>query len=560
MRLTAPATRPAARPAKKVPPRGKAKAKRPALRLVPPPPPKTPAQAIGEAVLRARKDARLSHADLALLAGLPRREALSLDSLERGAWLPTFGLLEALETALLLDEGALTSLKPRRAPRVAPPPPPVLAAKVRRPRAAPPPPAPLEEPAAPEPEPEVHWADEPFSEVRPTVPAAEPEDEEPAPDTLRDPTLDDDNEDLVVAPVAVETKPDPRVRGGHDTSPDAVAKRRAAILAMHEEGEGNGAIAKALRVHVNTVNEAIRIAGAARKNRALAEAAASRLDALPDEDRPAEPDAGPGFGTRLGLWRGHRKLTRQELAARSCVNVDFIYQAERADDAPARPLLTWLEAALEVGRGGLDVLPHDDPRLLVPPPPPPRAEVPATRAFRAEPYGPVVVAPEPAPPPVPVLKESAAPAPAPPRPPTRVQLEMAAKAAERRAEVVALRAQGLSLQAVSEATGLAVTTVVRHLRNGAGATPPRPLIPREAAPPSLPSPPRSRARPWGAPVEDAHKQSLYFPQAMLDDIRAEGRRLDRSASWVVQRAWVRARRRLRELPTVVEPGELGGHS
>ena len=41
---------------------------------------------------------------------------------------------------------------------------------------------------------------------------------------------------------------------------------------------------------------------------------------------------------------------------------------------------------------------------------------------------------------------------------------------------------------------------------------------------------------------DKRKQSLYFPTAMLDEIAAEARRLDRSMSWVVQRAWKLSRR------------------
>jgi uncharacterized small protein (TIGR04563 family) len=33
------------------------------------------------------------------------------------------------------------------------------------------------------------------------------------------------------------------------------------------------------------------------------------------------------------------------------------------------------------------------------------------------------------------------------------------------------------------------------------------------------------------------KQSLYFPENMLEEISREAYRLDRSLSWVVQRAW-----------------------
>jgi uncharacterized small protein (TIGR04563 family) len=48
---------------------------------------------------------------------------------------------------------------------------------------------------------------------------------------------------------------------------------------------------------------------------------------------------------------------------------------------------------------------------------------------------------------------------------------------------------------------------------------------------------------------DKRKQSLYFPAEMLDEIAGEARRLDRSMSWVVQRAWKLARRAIAELKT-----------
>lgn len=48
---------------------------------------------------------------------------------------------------------------------------------------------------------------------------------------------------------------------------------------------------------------------------------------------------------------------------------------------------------------------------------------------------------------------------------------------------------------------------------------------------------------------DNRKQSLYFPEAMLDEIKAEAVRLDRSLSWVVQRAWKTARTEIRKLPS-----------
>src|SRR5207302_1455705 len=36
---------------------------------------------------------------------------------------------------------------------------------------------------------------------------------------------------------------------------------------------------------------------------------------------------------------------------------------------------------------------------------------------------------------------------------------------------------------------------------------------------------------------DKRKQSLYFPESMLQEIQQEAARLDRSLSWVMQRAW-----------------------
>lgn len=50
-------------------------------------------------------------------------------------------------------------------------------------------------------------------------------------------------------------------------------------------------------------------------------------------------------------------------------------------------------------------------------------------------------------------------------------------------------------------------------------------------------------------VSDNRKQSLYFPEAMLEDIKAEAVRLDRSLSWVVQRAWKTARAEIRKIPS-----------
>jgi uncharacterized small protein (TIGR04563 family) len=48
---------------------------------------------------------------------------------------------------------------------------------------------------------------------------------------------------------------------------------------------------------------------------------------------------------------------------------------------------------------------------------------------------------------------------------------------------------------------------------------------------------------------DKRKQSLYFPEDMLDEITREAVRLDRSLSWVVQRAWLIAFKELGKFPS-----------
>jgi uncharacterized small protein (TIGR04563 family) len=47
--------------------------------------------------------------------------------------------------------------------------------------------------------------------------------------------------------------------------------------------------------------------------------------------------------------------------------------------------------------------------------------------------------------------------------------------------------------------------------------------------------------------DDKRKQSLYFPEKMLGEIASEARRLDRSMSWVVQRAWKVAREEMKKM-------------
>jgi uncharacterized small protein (TIGR04563 family) len=49
---------------------------------------------------------------------------------------------------------------------------------------------------------------------------------------------------------------------------------------------------------------------------------------------------------------------------------------------------------------------------------------------------------------------------------------------------------------------------------------------------------------------DKRKQSLYFPEDMLQEIINEAARLDRSLSWIMQRAWQIARKDIRKIPSV----------
>ena len=56
---------------------------------------------------------------------------------------------------------------------------------------------------------------------------------------------------------------------------------------------------------------------------------------------------------------------------------------------------------------------------------------------------------------------------------------------------------------------------------------------------------------------DKRKQSLYFPESMLQDVQHEAARLDRSLSWIVQRCVKIGLAEIRKLPSVndVDDGE-----
>jgi uncharacterized small protein (TIGR04563 family) len=55
-------------------------------------------------------------------------------------------------------------------------------------------------------------------------------------------------------------------------------------------------------------------------------------------------------------------------------------------------------------------------------------------------------------------------------------------------------------------------------------------------------------------TNDKRKQSLYFPEMALEEIKVEAQRLERSLSWVVQRAWKEARAEIKALPGVNDAG------
>jgi uncharacterized small protein (TIGR04563 family) len=48
---------------------------------------------------------------------------------------------------------------------------------------------------------------------------------------------------------------------------------------------------------------------------------------------------------------------------------------------------------------------------------------------------------------------------------------------------------------------------------------------------------------------DHRKQSLYFPDEMLNEIEREAQRQDRSLSWIVQQSWKIARADLKRMPS-----------
>ena len=57
-------------------------------------------------------------------------------------------------------------------------------------------------------------------------------------------------------------------------------------------------------------------------------------------------------------------------------------------------------------------------------------------------------------------------------------------------------------------------------------------------------------------ASNKRKQSLYFPEQQLEEIREQAVRLDRSLSWIVQRAWRVAHKQLKDMPSTIEVDEV----
>jgi uncharacterized small protein (TIGR04563 family) len=59
-------------------------------------------------------------------------------------------------------------------------------------------------------------------------------------------------------------------------------------------------------------------------------------------------------------------------------------------------------------------------------------------------------------------------------------------------------------------------------------------------------------------ASDKRKQSLYFPEKMLEEISKEATRQDRSLSWIVQKAWKAARKDIMSTPSLPTSADSEG--
>ncbi len=49
---------------------------------------------------------------------------------------------------------------------------------------------------------------------------------------------------------------------------------------------------------------------------------------------------------------------------------------------------------------------------------------------------------------------------------------------------------------------------------------------------------------------DKRKKSFYLPAQFIEEMEVEALRLDRSLSWIVQRAWVEGREKIKSYPSM----------
>jgi uncharacterized small protein (TIGR04563 family) len=54
----------------------------------------------------------------------------------------------------------------------------------------------------------------------------------------------------------------------------------------------------------------------------------------------------------------------------------------------------------------------------------------------------------------------------------------------------------------------------------------------------------------GGIMADKRKKSFYLPSEFIDEMEKEALRLDRSLSWVVQRAWIESREKIKAYPSM----------
>lgn len=60
-------------------------------------------------------------------------------------------------------------------------------------------------------------------------------------------------------------------------------------------------------------------------------------------------------------------------------------------------------------------------------------------------------------------------------------------------------------------------------------------------------------------MSDKRKQSLYFSDNMLSEIKSEAIRLDRSISWIMQRVWLLSKKQIKDIQSMEDKKKEAGH-